>query len=117
MNFILSFTLGDKAFDVPRPKERSNKKCQAVNAEMGKGIKKCKVKNLLKVALPTRKPPHNHSGAPSPTKNITLRKFVMTVAAQKLICPQGKTYPINATITVSKNNTSPLNHKGSLPCP
>jgi len=27
---------------------------------------------------------------------IALNKFVITVAPQKLICPQGKTYPIKA---------------------
>jgi hypothetical protein len=70
LNFILSFTLWDKGFDEPIPIERSNKKCQADNAEMGKGIKKCKLKNLLKVALPTRNPPHNQQGAVSPTRNI-----------------------------------------------
>ena len=59
MNFILSFILGDKGFDEPIPIERSNKKCQADKAEMGKGIKKCKVKNLVNVALFTWKPPHN----------------------------------------------------------
>ena len=115
MNFILSFILGDKGFDEPIPIERSNKKCQADKAEMGKGIKKCKVKNLPKLALPTRNPPHNHSVALSPSMNITVRKFVITVAAQKLICPQGKTYPINAVRTVTKNNTTPLNHRESLP--
>ncbi len=115
MNFILSFTLWDKGFDEPIPIERSNKKCQADNAEMGKGIKKCKLKNLLKVALPTRNPPHNQQGAVSPTRNIRVRKLVITVAAQKLICPQGKTYPINAVRRVTKNNTTPLNHRESLP--
>jgi hypothetical protein len=82
---------------------------------MRKGIKKCKVKNLLKVALPTLNPPHNHCAAVSPTRKVTVRKFVITVAAQKLICPQGKTYPRNAVRTVTKNNTSPLNHRESLP--
>ena len=117
MNFILSFILGDKGFDEPIPIERSNKKCQKDKAEMGKGIKKCKVKNLVKLALPTRNPPHNHSVALSPSMNITVRKFVITVAAQKLICPQGKTYPRKAVRKVNKNNTTPVNHTSSLPLP
>jgi hypothetical protein len=81
---------------------------------MRKGIKKCKLKNLLKVALPTRNPPHNQQGAASPTRNIRVRKLVITVAAQKLICPQGKS-PINAVRRITKNNTMPLNHRESLP--
>jgi hypothetical protein len=84
---------------------------------MRKGIKKCKVKNLLKVALPTLNPPHNQLALASPNRNITVRKFVITVAAQKLICPQGKTYPRNAVRTVTKNNTTPVNHTSSLPLP
>ena len=117
MNFILSFILGDKGFDEPIPIERSNKKCQADKAEMGKGIKKCKVKNLLKVALPTLNPPHNHWAPRSPTIEITVKIFVITVAAQKLICPQGKTYPRKAVRKVNKNNTTPVNHTESLPVP
>jgi hypothetical protein len=58
---------------------------------MRKGISKWRVKNLVKLALPTLKPPHNHSAPGSPRVEITVRKFVITVAAQKLICPQGKT--------------------------
>jgi hypothetical protein len=58
---------------------------------MRKGISKWRVKNLVKLALPTLKPPHNHSALGSPRVEITVRKFVITVAAQKLICPQGKT--------------------------
>ena len=73
------------------------------------------VKNLLNVASPTMNPPHSHLPIGCPTTKITLTKFVITVAAQKLICPQGKTYPINAVRTVTKNNTTPLNHRESLP--
>ena len=55
-------------------------------------------------------------GSPrSPTIEITVRKFVITVAAQKLICPQGKTYPRKAVRKVNKNNTTPVNHTSSLP--
>jgi hypothetical protein len=58
---------------------------------MRKGISKWRVKNLVKLALPTLNPPHNHEAAGSPRIEITVIKLVITVAAQKLICPQGKT--------------------------
>lgn len=35
--------------------------------------------------------PHNQTIAKSPNTGIADNKFVITVAAQKLICPQGKT--------------------------
>lgn len=34
-------------------------------------------------------------------------KLVITVTAQKDICPQGKTYPIKAVIIIKKNKTTP----------
>ena len=91
MNFILSFLGSDKGFDEPTSVEWSNNICQADKSKMRKGISKCKVKNLVKLALPTLNPPHNHWALGSPSVEITVRKFVITVAAQKLICPQGKT--------------------------
>ena len=60
MNFILSFIVWDKGFDEPSSIEWSNNICQADKSEIGKGINKCKVKNLVKVGWPTLNPPHNH---------------------------------------------------------
>ena len=91
MNFILSFLGSHKGFDEPTSVEWSKDICQADKSEMGKGISKWRVKNLVKLALPTLNPPHNHWAPGSPSVEITVRKFVITVAAQKLICPQGKT--------------------------
>ena len=91
MNFILSFIVWDKGFDEPSSIEWSNNICQADKSEIGKGINKCKVKNLVKVGWPTLNPPHNHWAPGSPRVEITVKVFVITVAAQKLICPQGKT--------------------------
>jgi hypothetical protein len=73
-----------------------------------KGIRKCMVKNLLKVAPPTLNPPHSHSPTGSPTRKITVTKFVITVAAQKLICPQGNTYPRKAVRKIKRKTTTPL---------
>jgi len=44
------------------------------------------------VALPTLNPPQIHWTISVPTKGIAETKFVITVAPQRDICPQGKTY-------------------------
>lgn len=75
-----------------------------------KGNKKWKAKNRVRVALLTAKPPHTHITRSLPTNGTADRKFVITVAAQYLICPHGRTYPINAIIIVRKNITSPDAH-------
>jgi hypothetical protein len=41
-------------------------------------------------------------------KGIAETKFVITVAPHKLICPQGKTYPINAVIIIIKRIIPPI---------
>jgi hypothetical protein len=66
------------------------------------------------VAFPTENPPHNHSTIELPTKGIAEKRFVITVAPQKLICPQGKTYPIKAVAIINKKITTPLIHSFSL---
>jgi hypothetical protein len=77
---------------------------------MIKGNKKCKLKKRFKVALLTENPPHNHIATESPTKGIAVNKLVITVAPQKLICPQGRTYPKKAVAIVKKNNKIPEYH-------
>jgi len=47
----------------------------------------------------------------SPTNGTAVTKLVITVAPQKLICPHGKTYPINAVAIISKKITNPVYHK------
>jgi hypothetical protein len=37
-------------------------------------------------------------------------KFVITVAPQNLICPHGRTYPINAVAIVAINKITPIFH-------
>jgi hypothetical protein len=39
---------------------------------------------------------------------IAENKFVITVAPQNLICPQGRTYPINAVAIVKINRITPI---------
>jgi hypothetical protein len=42
-----------------------------------------------------------------PIPGIAENKFVITVAPQKLICPQGSTYPIKAAAIIKKKITIP----------
>jgi hypothetical protein len=35
-------------------------------------------------------------------------RFVITVAPQNLICPHGRTYPMNAVAIVRKNKITPI---------
>jgi hypothetical protein len=55
------------------------------------GRKKCRAKNRLKVGLLTANPPHNQNTISSPIQGIAENRFVITVAPQKDIWPQGKT--------------------------
>lgn len=62
------------------------------------------------MALFTEKPPHTHSTIPWPTYGSAERRFVITVAPQKDICPQGKTYPKKAVIIDNKKIIMPDTH-------
>jgi len=64
----------------------------------------------LSVALSTAKPPHNHSTRIDPIYGIAENKFVITVAPQNLICPQGRTYPIKAVAIVTIKIITPIFH-------
>lgn len=61
-----------------------------------KGIRKCKEKNRFKVLFLTENPPQSHFTISSPKKGMAETRLVITVAPQKDICPQGKTYPKKA---------------------
>lgn len=52
---------------------------------------KWKVKNRVRVTLVTAKPPQTHSTRSLPHRGMAEKKFVITVAAQKLIWPHGRT--------------------------
>jgi hypothetical protein len=77
---------------------------------MTNGNIKCKLKILTKVKLLIENPPQSHSTRILPAKGTAVNKFVTTVAAQKLICPHGSTYPVNAVAINKKNNSTPTNH-------
>ena len=107
-NLIISFTSRNRWFDEPAEGECSSSTWYIIRFDIRNGIRKCMVKNLLNVASPTMNPPHSHLPIGCPTTKITLTKFVITVAAQKLICPQGNTYPTKAVRKVKRNTTTPV---------
>ena len=67
-----------------------------------KGKRKWKVKNRVKVAFLTANPPQIHCTRSVPIYGTADIRLVMTVAPQKDICPQGKTYPKNA-VPITRN--------------
>jgi len=92
------------------PNSCNNIKCIIDKANNKNGKKKCKLKNLFNVASFIEKPPHSHNKISLPIIGIAEIKLVITVAAQKLICPQGKTYPKNAVIIIIKKIKTPVLH-------
>jgi len=79
-------------------------------AAITNGIRKCNAKNRVSVALSTVNPPHTHWTTSVPTYGIADRRFVITVAPQNDICPQGNTYPINAVGIVRNKIATPIDH-------
>lgn len=72
-------------------------------SEITIGIMKCKAKNRVSVGCPTENPPHIHSTNFFPKIGMAEKMFVITVAPQNDICPQGRTYPRNAVaITITR---------------
>ncbi len=71
------------------------------NAINTNGSMKCSAKNRFSVGLSTANPPQIHSTNIVPMYGIAENRFVMTVAPQNLICPHGRTYPINAVAIVT----------------
>jgi len=75
-----------------------------------KGTIKWKVKNRVRVALSTAKPPHNHKTKSGPKYGKAEKRLVITVAPQNLICPHGRTYPKNAAAITRINKRTPVIH-------
>jgi hypothetical protein len=82
--------------------------CKLAKAAITNGNKKCRVKNFPNVGLSTENPPHSHNTNFTPTIGTAENKFVITVAPQRLICPQGSTYPKNAVAMTRINITTPV---------
>lgn len=68
------------------------------------------MKNRVKVAFLIENPPQTHCTIVSPRYGIADKRLVITVAPQKDIWPQGKTYPTKAVNIVSINKITPIFH-------
>ena len=110
----MSFTGRNRGLDEAAEGECSSSTWYIDRDDIRKGIRKCIVKNLLKVGSPRVNPPHSHSPTGCPRRKIRVTKFVITVAAQKLICPQGNTYPRKAVRKVKRNTRTPVSQTLSL---
>lgn len=60
------------------------------------------------MALSTENPPQIHCTSVSPMYGTADSKFVITVAPQNDICPQGRTYPTNAVTITRRSSTTPM---------
>lgn len=110
-NGILSI-FGFKPVGLFDPFKWSDIKWIKIAADRINGSKKCSIKKRFNVAPLTENPPHNHSTIIFPIKGIADTKFVITVAPQKDICPQGKTYPMKAVPIRIRRIAVPDNHVG-----
>lgn len=90
------------------PVSCKNKRCRIVAAKITKGNKKWNAKNRVRVAWSTENPPQIHCTRVVPMYGMADRRFVITVAPQKDICPQGRTYPTNAVIITRRRRITPM---------
>ena len=65
-------------------------------------------KNRVRVGLSTEKPPHAHSTSVWPMYGMAEKRFVITVAPQNDICPQGRTYPTKAVAMRVSRRMTPM---------
>ena len=84
-------------------------RCIIIKPKITKGKRKWRRKKNLNVAWLIQYPAQIQRTIISPIKGIALTKLVITVAPQKDICPQGKTYPKKAVIITNNNKHTPLN--------
>lgn len=80
--------------------------CTIDAAAIKNGSRKWRAKNRVSVALFSANPPQTHCTSSLPASGMADNKLVITVAPQKDICPQGRTYPRKAVpITINKMST------------
>lgn len=85
-----------------------NVKWTSVKPAIRNGRRKWRAKNRVRVGLSTENPPHAHSTSVWPMYGMAENKLVITVAPQKDICPQGKTYPTKAVAIRARRRTIPM---------
>lgn len=76
--------------------------------------KKCRVKNILSVCSPTLYPPQISVTTELPITGITLKKLVMTAAAQNDISPHGDTYPRKEVAISKSQSMNPTTQVGCI---
>lgn len=85
-----------------------NSRWTIARAAIINGRIKWKAKNRVSVALSTEKPPQIHSTRLVPMYGMADKRFVITVAPQKDICPHGRTYPMKAVAIVVNRRIIPM---------
>lgn len=85
-----------------------NNRCSIIVARIAKGSRKWKAKNRVNVALSTEKPPQTQFTMVGPIYGMADNRFVITVAPQNDICPQGSTYPMKAVAMTRISRTTPM---------
>ena len=85
-----------------------NNKWTIVIPAITKGSRKCREKKRVRVALSTAKPPHIHITRSPPIYGMAENRLVITVAPQKDIWPQGRTYPKKAVAITNNRITTPI---------
>ena len=105
---LSKFPLSPRGLD--EPVSCKKRRWTPLNAAIKKGSRKCKEKKRVSVALPTANPPHSQKTISSPTMGTADAKFVITVAPQNDIWPQGKTYPKNAVPITANKIRTPTTH-------
>ena len=79
------------------------------NPNKTNGKRKWRVNSRSKVGCLTENPPHTQITKSLPTIGIALKRLVITVAPQKDIWPQGRTYPIKAAAIIRRRIEIPEN--------
>ena len=81
--------------------------CTAARAARIKGNRKCREKNRFRVGSPTANPPQTSWVRSTPMPGTALSMDVITVAPQRLICPNTRQYPRKAVRIITIRMTTP----------
>lgn len=109
MNFVLSM-FACRLVWLVEPFLWRSIRCTTISTIPIRGVTKCKEKNRFNVGCETENPPHIHITLLLPMYGMAEKMFVITVAPQKDICPQGRTYPRNAEAMNTTKIVRPLIH-------
>lgn len=85
----------------------SSSKCNIIITNISIGSKKWRVKNSFNIESLIKYLPQSQRTKVFPNKGMTVKRLVITVAAQQDIFPIGRTYPIKATIIATNSKSTP----------